>query len=116
MFFVMAVGEAYVKKTSLVDSVTIWHARLGHLGYQLLRQICSKKLVDGLPALQNIHKDVICQGCQFGKSHRLPFQRSTNCRSTMFELVHTDLMGPTKTSYSGFQYAMVLVDDFSRYA
>ena len=57
--FVMAVGEAYVKKTSQTDSTTIWHARLGHLGYQLLRQICSKKLVDGLPALQNIYEDVV---------------------------------------------------------
>jgi len=35
--FVMAVGEAYVKKTSQTDSATIWLARLGHLGYQLLR-------------------------------------------------------------------------------
>ncbi|KAH0639737.1 hypothetical protein KY285_036323 [Solanum tuberosum] len=114
--FVMAVGEAYVKKTSQTNSATIWHARLGHLGYQLLRQICSKKLVDGLSTLQNIHKDVVCQSCQFGESHRLPFQRSTNRRSTMFEFVRTDLMGPTKTtSYSCFRYVMVLVDDFSRY-
>ncbi|KAG5581089.1 hypothetical protein H5410_051716, partial [Solanum commersonii] len=55
--FVMVVGEAYVKKTSQTDSTTIWDAQLGHLGYQLLRQICSKKLVDGLLALQNIHED-----------------------------------------------------------
>ncbi|KAH0720391.1 hypothetical protein KY285_005194 [Solanum tuberosum] len=49
--FVMAVGEVYVKKTSRTDSTTIWDAQLGHLGYQLLRQICSKKLVDSLLAL-----------------------------------------------------------------
>ncbi|KAH0709573.1 hypothetical protein KY284_011000 [Solanum tuberosum] len=59
--FVMAVGEVYVKKTSQINSASIWHARLGTLGYQLLRQIYSKKLVDGLPALQNIHGDVVCQ-------------------------------------------------------
>ncbi|KAH0698514.1 hypothetical protein KY284_012729 [Solanum tuberosum] len=35
--FVMAVGESYVKKISQTDSAAIWHARLGHLGYQLLR-------------------------------------------------------------------------------
>lgn len=114
--FVMTVGEAYVKKTSQTDSPAIWHARLGRLGYQLLQQISSKKLVDGIPALQNIHEDVVCQGCQYGKSHHLPFQRSLNRRSSIFELVHTDLMGPTKTSsYSSFRYAMVFVDDFSRY-
>ncbi|XP_059281162.1 uncharacterized protein LOC132034831 [Lycium ferocissimum] len=44
--FFMAVGEAYVKKTSQIDSAIIWHPRLRHLGYHLLRQISSKKLVD----------------------------------------------------------------------
>nr|DAD20269.1 TPA_asm: hypothetical protein HUJ06_021732 [Nelumbo nucifera] len=34
--FVMSVGEAYVKKTSQANSVAIWHARLGHVGYQML--------------------------------------------------------------------------------
>ncbi|KAF2286935.1 hypothetical protein GH714_035776 [Hevea brasiliensis] len=58
-------GEAYVKKTSQTENAATWHARLGHLGYQLLQQISSKTLVDGIPALQNIHEDVICQGCQF---------------------------------------------------
>ncbi|KAK8569098.1 hypothetical protein V6N12_007630 [Hibiscus sabdariffa] len=44
-------GEAYVKKTSQTKSVAIWHARLGHLGYQLLKKISSKRLVDGMPSL-----------------------------------------------------------------
>ena len=114
--FVMSAGEAYVKKTSQTESATIWHARLGHLGYQLLQQISCKKLVDGIPALQNVHEGVICQGCQFSKPHRLPFMKSPNRKSTMFELVHTYLMRPTKTlSYSGCRYVMVFVDDFSRY-
>ncbi|KAF2287872.1 hypothetical protein GH714_003053 [Hevea brasiliensis] len=34
--FVMSAGEAYVKKTSQTENAAIWHARLGHLGYQLL--------------------------------------------------------------------------------
>ena len=34
----------------------------------------------------------------------------------MLQLIHLDLMGPTKIpSYSGFQYAMIMVDDFSRF-
>lgn len=115
--FVLSAGEAYVKKTSQNDSAAIWHARLGHIGYQLLQQISSKRLLEGIPVLQHVREDVICQGCQFGKSHRLPFQKSVNRKSTMFELVHADLMGPMKpSSYSGYSYVMVLVDDFSKYA
>lgn len=114
--FVMTVGEAYVKKMSQADSATIWHARLGHLGYQLLQQISSNKLMEGILALQNVWEDIVCQGCQFGKSHRFSFSKSSNRRTTMFELIHTNLMGPTKTpSYSGYHYVMVLVDEFSRY-
>ena len=59
---------------------------------------------------------MICQGCQYGRSHRLPLKKSLNRRSTLFELVHTDLMGPTRTpSCSSHLYVMVLVDDYSRF-
>lgn len=55
-----------------------------------------------MPSLKNVREYVICQGCQYGKSHRLPYKRLSNQRARMFELVHTDLMGPTRTpSYSG---------------
>ncbi|KAK3014348.1 hypothetical protein RJ639_008941 [Escallonia herrerae] len=45
--FVMSAGEAYVKQTSKNDRAAIWHTRLGHVGYQMLQQISSKKLLDG---------------------------------------------------------------------
>ncbi|KAK3010128.1 hypothetical protein RJ639_009802 [Escallonia herrerae] len=35
--FVMSAGEAYVKKTCQTSNAAIWHARLGHIGYQLLQ-------------------------------------------------------------------------------
>ncbi|KAK3002472.1 hypothetical protein RJ639_022112 [Escallonia herrerae] len=111
--FVMSAGEAYVKKTSQIDNAAIWHARLGHVGYQLLQQISFKMLVDGMPTLKNVREDVICQGCQYGKSHRLPFKRSSNQRSTLFELVHTDLI--PMLWCSRHRYVMVLVDDHSRF-
>ncbi|KAJ7965013.1 Retrovirus-related Pol polyprotein from transposon TNT 1-94 [Quillaja saponaria] len=57
-WFVMLVGEAYVKKTSQTDKAAIWLAQLGHLSYQLLQEISSKKLVEGIPALQNVQEDV----------------------------------------------------------
>lgn len=72
--------------------------------------------MEGIPALKNVHEDVICQHCQFGKSHHLSLKKSSNRRSTIFELVHTDLKGPVKTpSYSGNRFVMVLVYDFSMY-
>ena len=74
--FVLSAGEAYVKRTSQVDSPTLWHARLGHVGYQMLQIIASNKLIDGLPKLKQVKEDVVCQGCQFGKAYKLPFKSS----------------------------------------
>uniref|UniRef100_A0A3Q7H7Q0 GAG-pre-integrase domain-containing protein n=1 Tax=Solanum lycopersicum TaxID=4081 RepID=A0A3Q7H7Q0_SOLLC len=112
----MSVGEAYVKIISQTDNFAIWHARSGHVGYQMLQHISSKKLLDGLPTLKNVCEDVICQRCQYGKFHLLPFKRSSNQRTTMFELIHTDLMGPIITPrYSRYRYVMVLVDDYTRF-
>ncbi|KAK4404457.1 Retrovirus-related Pol polyprotein from transposon RE1 [Sesamum angolense] len=43
-------------------------------------------------------------------------EKASNHRSTIFELVHIDLMGPTKIpSLQQIRYAIVLVNDFSRY-
>lgn len=113
--YVMSAVETYVQKTSRSDSASIWHARLGHVGYQMLQQICSKKLLNGVPDIKGVNKGVVCQGCQYGKSHVLPFNNSKNRRKNPFELVHADLMGPTKTpSYNEFHYIVVIVDDFSR--
>lgn len=61
-------------------------------------------------------EEVVCQGCQFGKAYKLPFKSSNRERTIPFELIHTDLMGSTKTpSYSGCKYTMVLGDDYTRY-
>ncbi|KAH0716601.1 hypothetical protein KY290_012761 [Solanum tuberosum] len=57
--FVMLVREAYVKKTRQIDNAAIWHARLGHLGYQMLQNISSDKLLDGMPPMK-IAQQVIC--------------------------------------------------------
>ncbi|KAG5594400.1 hypothetical protein H5410_035632 [Solanum commersonii] len=44
----------------------------------MLQKISSDKLLDGMPPLKNAQEKVICQGCQYGKSHRLPFKSSSN--------------------------------------
>ncbi|RWR74934.1 Integrase, catalytic core [Cinnamomum micranthum f. kanehirae] len=114
--YVLSASDAYVEKTCQNESATLWHSRLGHVGYQLLQKISTKKLLNGIPLFKEIHHDVVCPGCQYRKSHRLPFPTSKNRASTVLQLVHSDLMGPTKTlSYSSFRYVMILVDDFSRF-
>jgi hypothetical protein len=77
----------------------------------------SKNLVNGLPALSFSSGDEVCEGCQYGKEDRRPFEKSLSRCKAPLELLHGDLMGPTQTpSYSGARYMLVLVDDFTRLA
>ncbi|KAG6384138.1 hypothetical protein SASPL_156061 [Salvia splendens] len=94
--YVLSANEAYIEKTSQYASATLWLARLGHVGFQLLQKISEKKLLEVVPQFKKIYPDVVCFGCQYGKSHRLPFSNSKNKASAVLQLIHSDLMGPTK--------------------
>ncbi|KAG7551025.1 Zinc finger CCHC-type [Arabidopsis thaliana x Arabidopsis arenosa] len=114
--YVLSASNSYVEKMSTNDNVFIWHARLGHINMTKLKVMVNKDLVNGLPKLKIQDEGTICEGCQYGKSHRLPFDYSTSRSSFPLERVHSDLMGPTRTpSYSGYHYMLLFVDDFSRY-
>ncbi|KAG6477308.1 hypothetical protein ZIOFF_066561 [Zingiber officinale] len=98
------------------DTSSLWHARLGHINMTKMRAIIQKKLVEGLYDSMKIDNEGVCEGCQFGKSHRLPFENSTSRCTTPLERIHSDLMGPTKTtSYSEGNYMLLFVDDYSRF-
>ncbi|KAA8532301.1 hypothetical protein F0562_032334 [Nyssa sinensis] len=96
--YVLSASDAYVEKTGQNASVTLWHARLGHVGYQLLQKISTKKLLDGVPLFKEIHQDVICPGCQYGKSHRFPFPNSKNRATAALQLADSAALLYKKTS------------------
>lgn len=57
-----------------------------------------------------------CEFCQFGKSHALPFPLSNSRAVKRFNLIHTDLWGPTPIPpVEGYRYYSLFLDDHSRY-
>ncbi|KAL5543220.1 hypothetical protein UlMin_010930 [Ulmus minor] len=99
-------------KLSSVSKKEVWHRRLGHPSDRVLSKIlktCNQKI--------EINETVnFCDACQYGKSHLLPFSKSTSHASIPLELIHTDIWGPSPViSNSGFKYYIHFVDDFSRY-
>ena len=62
-------------------------------------------------------KKTICGACQMGKQTKANHQKvNVISTSRCLELLHVDLMGPTRMeSLEGKQFIMVIVDDFSRY-
>ena len=94
----------------------LWHKRIAHIHMHHLNKLISKDLVVGLPRLK-FEKDHICEACQKGKqikhSYKLDNFVST---SKPLELLHMNLFGPSRTiSFSGNYYALIIVDDFSRF-
>ena len=57
----------------------------------------------------------VCDGCCYGKQHRLPFPVSTNRAKSCYELIHADICGPMEESIAGSKYFLLFKDDFSKY-
>ena len=54
--------------------------------------------------------------CQFGKQTTVPFNNSLSHALTPFDLIHSNVWGPSHiTTQGGSRYFVIFVDDFSRY-
>jgi len=98
-----------------LDVSELWHQRLGHLNFIDMLMITSKDIVKDLPKMEKDGK-AVCGSCQLGKQTREAHKKTSGIlTSKNLELLHMDLMGPTRTaSLGGRKYIFVVVDDFSR--
>jgi len=94
----------------------LWHRRIAHIHMHHLNKLISNDLVVGLPKLK-FEKYHICEACQKGKQTKHSFKlKNMVSTSKPLELLHMDLFGPSRTmSLGGNYYALVMVDDFSRF-
>jgi hypothetical protein len=109
-----AVKGASVNVTTSAD---LWHKRLGHIGYQALRDMSRHKSVSGLGALSTPAKPPKCDVCVKAKLKRVRFARSTNRATQPLGIVHSDTMGPMpQRGLEEELYVVTALDDFSGYA
>ncbi|KAM1666352.1 hypothetical protein ACFX14_045629 [Malus domestica] len=94
--------------------VNIWHSRLGHPSSAIFRRVLSANKL----ALQGKHSvDFFCSDCAVAKNHKLPFHPSSSISTTSLSLLHCDVWGPAPViSACGYQYYLVIVDDYSKYS
>jgi len=94
----------------------LWHRRIAHIHRHHLNKLISKYLVIGLPKLK-FEKYHICEACQKEKQIKHSFKlKNVVFTSKPLELLHMDLFGLSRTiSLGGNYYALVIVDDFSRF-
>jgi histone deacetylase 1/2 len=109
----LALSSAQAKQvfSSTKVSRERWHSRLGHPAIQIVQHVLHRH---ELPS-ESANKVVICDACQQGKSHQLPFSLSTHVTTSPLEIIHSDVWGPAQTSVSGHQYYVSFVDAYSRF-
>lgn len=99
------------------NSIQIWHERLGHVNFATLKKMNSANFVEGLFIDNSTDTPPFCEGCVFGKHHRLPFPTCGRTRATKRGgLIHSDLCGPMSVpSLNGSLYFLTFRDDFTGY-
>lgn len=94
----------------------LWHRRIEHIHTEHLNKLISKELVIGLPKMK-FKKDGLCDVCQKGKQTKASFKPINIVSSERpLQLLHMDLLGPSRIKSLGDNfYALVIVDDYSRF-
>ena len=89
-----------------METPLLIHSCLGHPNISKFRVM--------VPCFSSM-SSIECESCQIGKHTRVPFpKRLEQWTKSSFELVHTDIWGPSRTeSTLGFRYFVTFIDDYS---
>lgn len=91
---------------------SLWHQRFGHTSNDIVTKMLNKSSPSSIFDIVAS----VCQACLQGKYHKLPFTESSSKSLPPFELVRTDVWGPSPyPSIDGFKYYVLFCDDFTIY-
>uniref|UniRef100_A0A2N9HR29 Integrase catalytic domain-containing protein n=1 Tax=Fagus sylvatica TaxID=28930 RepID=A0A2N9HR29_FAGSY len=71
-------------------SIELWHSRLGHVSLPRIQTLVSRGLLGSVSS-----NPFDCMPCQLGKQPALPFNNSESIASATFDLIHSDVWGPS---------------------
>ena len=94
-----------------VDMLELWHHRFGHTNFKQVAKVSKLEAVEGLPKFGKVKK-TIYGACQMEKQTKASHQKvNVIATSRCLELLHVDLMGPTRTeSLGGKRYIFFLLN------
>lgn len=96
-------------------SLKLWHERMGHVNYQMLRKMREKGVVDDLQ-FNTSPENPFCEECAYGKQHRQPFKGTGERWRIPGEIFHAELCGKmSESSLGGANWFLLLKDDCTRY-
>ncbi|PKU66151.1 Retrovirus-related Pol polyprotein from transposon TNT 1-94 [Dendrobium catenatum] len=89
----------------------LWHGRLGHPDTRKLQRLAQLH-----STISSKITSKYCNTCNLAKSHRLPSSISFSVTVAPFEIVHSDVWGPSPTiSLNGFRYFVTFIDEHTKY-
>lgn len=68
-----------------------------------------------LPVCLDLNKAGVCDACQQGKSHQLPYPKSFSVSHNPLELVFSDVWGRAPTFVRRYEYYVSFIDDNSKF-
>ncbi|CAL1358977.1 unnamed protein product [Linum trigynum] len=109
--------SAYSLDLSVGNSLwDLWHYRLGHPHSGRLKTMFRQNLLPDRVDLLQLGDISDCVNCIEAKTSQRSFQDSDSVYDEPFDLVHTDLWGPSPvTSRMGFRYFALFIDHKTRY-
>ena len=108
-----ASSHSHVRTLPADDVAAVLHRRL-HVGLNLLKRLGGRS--SDAPSHVASATEVTCPHCVAANGHRLAHSSSQYQSSHAGRLVHADIAGPFKRSWlGGFQYALILTDDHTRF-
>lgn len=89
----------------------LWHQRLGHSAFSIVSCVMSFFHI----TVDKDHMHRLCVSYQLGKICQSPFPLTMNKSIAPFNLIHTDIWGPSPiSSHSGYSYYIHFIDDYSK--
>jgi len=75
-------------------SFATWHRRLAHAGVEIIHQMITENLVDGLNVCGESSIGGLCEDCIYGKHTAHPYNDNKSREKEILERVHIDIWGP----------------------
>ena len=95
------------------DLSMVWHRRLSHPNTQILSHVLNASF---LGHRERSSLSLECDSCKLGKNKTLSFPLHASRASHCFDLIHSDVWGPSLiSSHEQFKYYVTFSDDHSRF-
>ncbi|CAI7882481.1 unnamed protein product [Closterium sp. NIES-53] len=115
LLLVIGVGNAKVSSGNGDADWETWHERLCHINIPMLQKLVKDGSLKGLEVKGAAKEIGSCPTCLETKFTKFPFSSGTGPAKAPLELVHMDVVGPTRApSLLGSRYFLTIVDDHTR--